>query len=380
MFFRKKKNEIVVVSLNELATTDEIDNLALVEIKDEKVINRIVSAVPGAAQVVGNAVAAAEAAGVANAGAYIAKLPNSAATLAKSKATEGAFRGFVQEGGKIAGQAEFVAVDGAMEKIAAMNVANAAMGAASLVVGQYYMQQINAELSAINDGISKIQDFLQDNYKSKVRTLVTQVKRAADFQIEIMEDATLRAEEITRLQSLEKTCMELLNQANETIERASSKQYDAFDKYSEATATISEWQKYQMLLVNVLYTIADLDYTFHLGAKSHEQCYRAYDDTFRYTENTIEKTKKWHLTHEKSLGIDVDQAIFERKGIDAIIHKPLALINEDFQYKSMKKQEVESIRVQKGVKIIDRREEVRDLYMEDAKVIFKNGRVFYVPA
>ncbi|MBP3199684.1 MAG: hypothetical protein J6N21_22180, partial [Butyrivibrio sp.] len=213
-----------------------------------------------------------------------------------------------------------------MEKIAAMNVANAAMGAASLVVGQYYMQQINAELSAINDGISKIQDFLQDNYKSKVRTLVTQVKRAADFQIEIMEDATLRAEEITRLQSLEKTCMELLNQANETIERASSKQYDAFDKYSEATATISEWQKYQMLLVNVLYTIADLDYTFHLGAKSHEQCYRAYDDTFRYTENTIEKTKKWHLTHEKSLGIDVDQAIFERKGIDAIIHKPLALI------------------------------------------------------
>ena len=252
MFFRKKKNEIVVVSLNELATTDEIDSLALVEIKDEKVINRIVSAVPGAAQVVGNAVAAAEAAGVANAGAYIAKLPNSAATLAKSKATEGAFRGFVQEGGKIAGQAEFVAVDGAMEKIAAMNVANAAMGAASLVVGQYYMQQINAELSAINDGISKIQDFLQDNYKSKVRTLVTQVKRAADFQIEIMEDATLRAEEITRLQSLEKTCMELLNQANETIERASSKQYDAFDKYSEATATISEWQKYQMLLVNVL--------------------------------------------------------------------------------------------------------------------------------
>lgn len=53
------------------------------------------------------------------------------------------------------------------------------------------------------------------------------------------------------------------------------------------------------------------------------------------------------MAHEKTLGIDVDQAVFERKGIDAILHKPLTLINEDFQYKSMKKKEVETIRIQK---------------------------------
>ncbi|QFJ53378.1 hypothetical protein [Pseudobutyrivibrio xylanivorans] len=377
MIFRKKKNEIAVVELKELVTTDEFNELSLVEIKDEKVISRIVSAVPGAAQVVGNTVVAAEAAGLANSGVYQAILP-SGAKLVNSKATEGAVRGMFREGGKIAGNADFVSVDGAMKNIAAVNVANAAMGAASLVVGQYYMQQINAELNAISDGISRLQDYQKNEYKSKVLTLVTQVKRAADFQAEILEDVTLRAEEISRLQSLETTCMNLLNQANIEVEQISFRKYDTFDKYSQATKDISEWQKYQMMLVNVLFTIADLNYTFHIGALSPEQCYSTYDSSFKYTDKTIEKTKKWHLMHEETLGIDIDQAIFERKGLDAIVHKPLSLINDDFQYRSMKKQEVEKIRIQKGAEIVNRREENKNLYMEDAKIVFKNGKVFYV--
>ena len=45
-------------------------------------------------------------------------------------------RGFYKNGAAIKGQANFLAADGTMEKIAAMNLANVAMGAASLVVGQ----------------------------------------------------------------------------------------------------------------------------------------------------------------------------------------------------------------------------------------------------
>lgn len=379
MLFGKKKNEVAVVKLNELAPTEEINELQLVEIKDEKVINRIVRAVPEAAMMVGNAAVAAEAAGVAQAGVFQAILP-SGAQLVNSQATEGAVRGFFQQGGKIAGQAEFMAVDGAMDKIAAMNIANAAMGAASLVVGQYYMKQINAELGAISDSISKLEKFYKNEYKSRVITLVSQVKQTSDFKSEILEDSTLRAEAISKLQTMETTCMDLLNQANVEISEISSGKYETFEKYSKATSHICEWQKYQTMLVNVLFTIADLNYTFHLGAMSPEYCYRAYDDCFATTEKAIEKTKQWHLAHEKTLGIDVDQAVFERKGIDAILHKPLTLINEDFQYKSMKKKEVEKIRVQKGTEVYNRREENKNLYMEDTKLIFKDGKVFYLPA
>jgi hypothetical protein len=46
----------------------------------------------------------------------------------------------------------------------------------------------------------------------------------------------------------------------------------------------------------------------------------------------------------------------------------------------MKKHEVEKIRLQKGAEIVNRQEENKNLYMEDAKVVFKNGKVFYVSA
>lgn len=55
------------------------------------------------------------------------------------------------------------------------NTAVAAMGVASMVVGQYYMTQINAKLDAISDGISEIQNFQDNEYRSRVFSLVAHV-------------------------------------------------------------------------------------------------------------------------------------------------------------------------------------------------------------
>ena len=375
MFLVKK----TLVRLNELTNTYEINGPSLVEIKDKKVINRIISVVPEVAQIVGNVAVGAMAAGMSKKGVFQAILP-SGAQLVNSKTTEGAVRGFFRNKGKIAGQAEFMPVNESMDKIAAMNIANAAMGAAALVVGQYYMKQINAELESINDSISRLEKFYKNEYKSRVITLVSQLKQTSDFKVEILEDSTLRAEAISKLQTMETTCMDLLNQANVTISEISSGKYEEFEKYIQATSHISEWQKYQMMLVNVLFAIADLNYTFHLGSMSPEYCYRSYEDCFSTTERTIEKIKQWHLFHEKKLGINVNSATYERKGLDAIFHLPLTLINDDFQYKSMKKYEVEKICIQKEIEVSNRCAENKNLYMENARIIFKDGKIFYLPS
>ena len=106
------------------------------KIEDKNVISRIMSAVPEAAKVVANSAVAAEGLQLAKSGVYMAKLP-SGAQLVKSQEMQGAVRGFFKSGSTIKGQANFLSVDGTMEKIAQMNLANVAMGAASMVVGQY---------------------------------------------------------------------------------------------------------------------------------------------------------------------------------------------------------------------------------------------------
>lgn len=138
MFGRKKKNEISV-KLDKLPALTEQEQLNLVEIEDKNVISRVASAVPGAAQALANTAVVAEGVQLANAGVFIAKLP-SGAQLVKSQEMQNAVRGFYKNGSTIKGQANFLSADGTMDKIASMNLANVAMGAASLVVGQYYYE------------------------------------------------------------------------------------------------------------------------------------------------------------------------------------------------------------------------------------------------
>lgn len=83
------------------------------------------------------------------------------------------------------------------------NTASAAMGVAAMVVGQYYMEQINNQLGEINDGISKISDFQDNEYRSRVFSLITHVKEIAKFQVEILENNDLIYGKITQLDRLE---------------------------------------------------------------------------------------------------------------------------------------------------------------------------------
>lgn len=370
-----KKNELQV-QVEQLTDIFEDNGLALVEIEDDKVINRIISAVPQLAQAGVNVGAVAEGMQLANQGVYQAILP-AGAKLVNSKDMEGAVRGFFRNKKGIAGQANWMNADSAVNKIAAANIANAAMGAAALVVGQYYMKQINDELADMNSNISKLANFQMAEYKGKVLTLMTQVKRASEFQAEILEDNNLRNEEIQRLQGLETTCMDLLNQANVTISELSSKEGESFEKYDKLMSEVAIWQKYQGALTEVLYMIADLNYTLHLGAISKEQCYAAYSDMYDMENNLLDKLRKWHEFHKKKFKIDVAQARMERQGIDAVIHKPLELISEKWKYRNIGKEAVTNIRVQRNIQINDRTLDMRDRYNEDVRLIAKEGKLYY---
>lgn len=168
------------------------DESKLVEITDSKVLAHVNNLVPGLAQA-GNAVNnAAQAVRAANGEILYRAVIPAGAKLTNSKAIEGAVRGIYHGIDGIKGHANLVAVNTQKGTAVVANTAAAAMGVASMVVGQYYMTQINAELGAIGDGISKIQDFQDNEYRSRVFSLVAYVKKIADFQTEILENDELR--------------------------------------------------------------------------------------------------------------------------------------------------------------------------------------------
>lgn len=371
--------------LNELAIQMEMlpaeaipDESRLVEITDSKVLARVNNLVPGLAQAGVAGTNAVQAAKAGNEVLYRAIIP-AGAKLTNSQAMEGAVRGFYRGADGIQGHANLVAVQAQKGTAVVANTAAAAMGVASMVVGQYYMTQINAELGEISDSISKISDFQDNEFRSRVFSLVAHVKKIADFQVEILENDELRLSKIAQLDSLEEECTQLLGQVNLTLAGYSKKNDLDYAAYEKELKEAQNWYTYQKALLDVLYKISDLRYTLHMGTVSREQCVALLPTYTKQVEDTQALLTGWHQTSVKRLGIDTDEIRRKRAGFDGVIHFLPGLFNDELNFRAIDEKIVDMIAVQASAKSIEYPQDNSELYAEDVQLISKDGKIFYLP-
>lgn len=372
------KLDELVIQMEMLPVEAISDESKLVEITDSKVLARVNNLVPGLLQA---GLSGSNAFQTAKAGSevlYRAIIP-AGAKLTNSKAMEGAVRGFYRGADGIKGHANLVAVQAQNGTAVAANTAAAAMGVASMVVGQYYMMQINAELGEISDGISKISDFQDNEFRGRIFSLVAHVKKIADFQVEILENNELRLSKITQLDNLEEECTQLLGQVNLTLAGFAKKNDLDYASYEKELKEAQSWYTYQKALLDVLYKISDLRYTLHLGAVSREQCAALLPTYTKQVEDTQALLTGWHQTSVNRLGIDTDEIKRKRVGFDGVIHFIPGLFNDDLKFKAIDERTVEMITDQASVKSIVHSQDTSDLYADDVQLISKDGKIYYLP-
>lgn len=373
----KGQNELIIQMDMFPAETIE-DESKLVEITDSKVLAHVNNLVPGLTQA-GNAVNSAAQAVRANGEVLYRAIIPAGSKLTNSKAMEGAVRGIYHGADGIKGHANLVAVEAQKGTAVVANSVAAAMGVASMVVGQYYMAQINAELSVISDGIFKIADFQDNEYRSKVFSLVAHVKKIADFQAEILENDELRLSKIAQLDGLEEECTQLLGQANLTLAGFSKKTGLDYKEYEKALCDAQNWFMYQKSLLDVLYKISDLRYTLYLGAVSREQCVALLPTYTKQVNDTQEQLTAWHQRATDRLGIDTEEIRRKRTGFDSVIHFLPGLFNEDLNFRSIKKNTAKMITVQASGHDDSHYVDTTELYSEDVQLIAKDGKIYYLP-
>lgn len=351
---------------------------SLVEITDSKVLAQIDNLIPGLAQA-GNAANNAVQAAAANGEVLYRAIIPAGAKLADSQAMEGAVRGFYRGADGIRGHANLVAVEAQKGTAVIANTAAAAMGVASMVVGQYYMNRINEELGEISDGISQITDFQDNEYRSRVFSLVSHVKTIADFQSEILENTELRIAKISQLDSLDEECTQLLGQASLTLAGFAEKKGLDYDSYERELRKAQSWYMYQRTLLEVLNKIAELRYTLHLGAVSREQCTALLPTYSKQVEEAQLRLSQWHQGNVKRLDIDTDETRRKRVGIDGAIHFLPGLFNDDLNFRSIHKSTATMIEEQSSSHEITYPQDLSELYDNDVQLISKDGKVYYLP-
>lgn len=372
------ENELqeLVIQMEILPAATIPDENKLVEISDSRVLTHVNNLIPGLAQVgnvVNNAVQAAQGNGEVL---YRAIIPVGA-KLTDSKAMGGAVRGIYHGADGIRGHANLVAVEAQKGTAVVANTAATAMGVASMVVGQYYMTQINAELGEISDGISKIADFQDNEYRSRVFSLVAHVKKIADFQIEILENTELRLSKISQLDSLEEECTQLLGQANLALVGYTDKNNLDYDAYEKELTEVQNWYMYQKSLLDMINKISELRYTLHLGAVSREHCVALLPTYTNQVAETQKRLTGWHQTTTERLGIDISEVRRKRAGFDGVIHFLPGLFNDNLKFRTIEKDTARMIEKQSASNIHEY--DTSDLYAEDVQLISKDGKIYYLP-
>ena len=372
-----------IIAFDELTELSEQEESKLIEIKDKALLSRIDNAIPGTFQFIANTKAVKNYNDTAKSVGqlYQAIIPKGA-VLDNSRDMEGAVRGSYRVvKNSIKGNANWIAVDNkAVNDLAVISATNAVMNVASMIVGQYYMSQINNQLEYINASIEKIADFQQTEFKSKVYALVAEIHKASIFQVETIESDELRNRELTFLKELEHQCAQLLGQVNISLQNISNKTGLDYKMYEKNINEAETWFQYQHILLELLYKISELTYALNIGAITKENSYALYDTYAKQTKETYEKLNDWHKEHVERLKIDVEEQRRKKTGIAGFFVSPFGLINDNFNYKKISPDTVTRIEHQSENISFIREDDENDLYQKNVRLIVKDGKLYYLPS
>lgn len=355
-----------IIKVETISAEELPDDIEFNEIKDSNVIARITSLIPGLINTTKDVFYASK--GVL----HKANIPPGT-SLSEATNMPGTVRGIYHGANGIKGHANFKPVDGRI-----LNSTAAVMNVASMIVGQYYMAQIDKELSNISNTLSKISNFQNNEYKSKIESLIKLVKKMAKFQTNTLENDDIRKGEINKLSIYEKECVQLIEQANLTIKDFAKKEDLDYEEYQKEVSEVQNWCLYQRTLFNILYKISELEYTLNLGKIPKEKSCTILFDVKQEIEKVREDLEIWHKNITKNLKIEIDNARRKRDGLDGIIHRIPGLIDEEYNYCAIDDNMIKMIKGQMLSYPIESKITDESLFEKEVRLIAKENKLYYI--
>lgn len=361
------------VVLESLPTTFDITQGHLVEITEPSVLARIDAVIP-AASIAGTNIA--KVAGSTGETLYKVVLKNGG-QLVDSRTVAGAKRAMTMGKNGIAEHANLLeATPSELGKVA--NVGATAFSVASIIVGQYYMQQIDTKIGAIADELKGIASALDIQYRSQAASLIESVYNISKFQTDTIANEELRLRELDNIQELRKDCQTLLNQAEAEIETILGTEQPTYDSYVYAIKKIEKWIRYQSILVQILAQINESDFALSMGAKTKEHCFGSFGLHIKKLNELHVRILSWHKEQCEHLQIDIDEEKRKNTGFFAkLLEKPIAAIKEDWMYKSIDKETVYLIKSQTA-EVQQLSYDTDNSFAEDVEIVVRGDKKYYL--
>lgn len=179
---------------------------------------------------------------------------------------QGGFGSMVRENGKFAGSASFY-------ELGTQGIIMGAFSAMSIATGQYFLTQINSELTMMNQKIDRILEFLYGDKKAELMSELSFSKYAYQNYNSIMSHDEQRVATLISLQESRKVAMKdiefYMGDLDSTVNQ-DAKNYTSFDSLANKAFQIRESLEFSLQL----YTMSSLLEVYY--AQNHDQDYIQY--------------------------------------------------------------------------------------------------------
>ena len=255
-------------------------------------------------------------------------------------------------GGKINKQTKFVNENQMIKNAGKGALVNAGFNMASMVVGQYYMNEINNKLDDLKEDINLISDYLDSDYKSRIAYIVSKLKEVIENKTEILSNEFSINKRYDDILELESDCSKLLGQANEMIKNNIKEEDIDYKKYEKQLKQVHKWFLRQQILQTLLLEIGNLRYVLANGNETSKLSHTQYNNYLMQCNNINDELEKWHNSVGQKLGIDIMEARRNGKFFNAKKYT-IGQIKEEWAYNKINENIVELIKNQTNVKKLE---------------------------
>ncbi|MBU7478927.1 hypothetical protein [Lactiplantibacillus pentosus] len=319
---------------------------------------------------------ASEVAEKAGSGAYQV-IMQSGQSLMHSKNGENLYRGTTQAAGHrgIAGSADLKPINSTASELAAKTGAVAGvMAVASMVVGQYYMTEINDKLESISESIDDIKNFQKTELLAQISTVVRESRQLSVYNDEIMESASERQLARHRASDFEEKSGELLDQINSLI-RLELVPSGKFSEYERHTRGLVPLLSSQQVLVATLRELSRLTVVLSRSEVSPERAGATYKELVASSEKVRDNVVEWHSKETDVWHVNLARESRAKTGIKKVVSQPLTLVNPELAYQHVPSEFIKQVQTQSSM----RQPELPEMtgYQVPVDLLIQNNQVYY---
>lgn len=319
---------------------------------------------------------ASEVAEKAGSGAYQV-IMQSGQSLMHSKNGENLYKGTTQAAGHrgIAGSADLKPINSTASELAAKTGAVAGvMAVASMVVGQYYMTEIDGKLESISESIDDIKNFQKTELLAQISTVVRESRQLSVYNDEIMESASERQLARHRASDFEEKSGELLDQINSLI-RLELVPSGKFSEYERHTRGLVPLLSSQQVLVATLRELSRLTVVLSRSEVSPERAGATYKELVASSEKVRDNVVEWHSKETDVWHVNLARESRAKTGIKKVVSQPLTLVNPELAYQHVPSEFIKQVQTQSSM----RQPELPEMtgYQVPVDLLIQNNQVYY---